>query len=451
MYSSRKISAIAALAAFSALSIWSYSVRAGTGPGGVGETNGASILRLWIKADAGVERAAGQPAENGEKIAIWRDQSGYGQDAVQTNANNRPTLSIGVINNRPAVYFDCNRGFNEYMQFSHFMHFTNFTIFDAGRLTDPNAIARMVFAVGGHTYNPKIQIRWHGSGDQYWDYVSDAKTNGFQYLKAPSVRAVHFGTHLLNGQTYSEIYNGQNQTTTVNTNYDTNTTFDTGSLPAIGLDANISLGLYPMIGYFTEIVIYQSALSLVERQVLYNHLAAKYGITLLDNSFYAGATAEKGDYDADVIGIGRAEDISHSSSESAGLRLTAAGGLANGAYLFAGHKTATNSLTSDDLLNNTPLNVVQRWQRVWYLDKTAALSATLTFDWNAGGLGDKFDSRLEYRLLYSSTESPYAFRCIARALAGAGSEVSFTMANEDLQDGYYTIGVAYRATMFLLR
>ena len=74
----------------------SLSVQAATGPGGVGDTNGASVLRLWLKADAGVEQADGLLPAEGEKVAAWRDQSGYGVDAVQATTNSRPVAAPAV-------------------------------------------------------------------------------------------------------------------------------------------------------------------------------------------------------------------------------------------------------------------------------------------------------------------------------------------------------------------
>ncbi|MDR0353471.1 MAG: fibronectin type III domain-containing protein, partial [Opitutaceae bacterium] len=57
-------------------------------------------LRLWLKADAGVETDA-----NG-KISEWADQSGLNNHATQTNANNRPEVVAGALNGLSVVKFD---------------------------------------------------------------------------------------------------------------------------------------------------------------------------------------------------------------------------------------------------------------------------------------------------------------------------------------------------------
>jgi hypothetical protein len=57
-------------------------------PGGVD----TSII-LWLKADTGVEEFSGNPAENGDSIAVWRDLSGNSNDATQSVNADKPTFS----------------------------------------------------------------------------------------------------------------------------------------------------------------------------------------------------------------------------------------------------------------------------------------------------------------------------------------------------------------------
>lgn len=65
-------------------------------------------LELWLKGDAGVfeDDAATDPAENGDGVAVWQDQSGNGNHATQTTGANRPTLDTTGVNGIPAIDFD---------------------------------------------------------------------------------------------------------------------------------------------------------------------------------------------------------------------------------------------------------------------------------------------------------------------------------------------------------
>src|SRR5262245_54135217 len=63
--------------------------RGGGGPGGVGVADGASDIRVWLRADEGVETAEGE-------VTRWRDQSGFQRHADALEPNRRPHLATGV-------------------------------------------------------------------------------------------------------------------------------------------------------------------------------------------------------------------------------------------------------------------------------------------------------------------------------------------------------------------
>lgn len=63
-------------------------------------------LLLWLKGDAGVEEAASDPAENGDNVSSWLDQSGNGFDFTSTGAGNATfQSSVGSINSQAALEF----------------------------------------------------------------------------------------------------------------------------------------------------------------------------------------------------------------------------------------------------------------------------------------------------------------------------------------------------------
>ena len=71
----------------------------GTGPGGVGTTNGTSNLVLWLDA-ASITQSGNTP------ISVWADKSGYGNDANQPTILNQPAFITDTINGQPVVRFD---------------------------------------------------------------------------------------------------------------------------------------------------------------------------------------------------------------------------------------------------------------------------------------------------------------------------------------------------------
>ena len=76
------------------------------GPGGVGNTNGASHLNLWLDGNAGVYNDAGATlSTNGQTVQQWNDQSGYNHNGTQTVATAKPTYAAVGLNNYPGVTF----------------------------------------------------------------------------------------------------------------------------------------------------------------------------------------------------------------------------------------------------------------------------------------------------------------------------------------------------------
>ena len=78
-----------------------------------------SGLNLWLRADMGVTNTASQ-------ISAWADQSGNGNDAVQSDNKSQPLLITNVVNGLPAVRFD---GTNDQLMMATSPGTNNFTVF----------------------------------------------------------------------------------------------------------------------------------------------------------------------------------------------------------------------------------------------------------------------------------------------------------------------------------
>ena len=73
------------------------NVKAQTGPGGVGKTDGTSDLVLWLNANT-INQT------DGSNVSSWTDQSGYSNSASAPSGN-EPVFETNELNGSPVVRF----------------------------------------------------------------------------------------------------------------------------------------------------------------------------------------------------------------------------------------------------------------------------------------------------------------------------------------------------------
>src|SRR5690349_16162526 len=93
-----------AMGAIATLAVGAVSTQAATIPGTTLQPT------VWLKADAlnGVNssgQANALPATN-SAVSTWRDSSGNGRNAVQSNGVQQPLFVTNTINGKPVVRFD---------------------------------------------------------------------------------------------------------------------------------------------------------------------------------------------------------------------------------------------------------------------------------------------------------------------------------------------------------
>ena len=81
------------------------SAMAQSGPGGFGDNTGTSNLVLWLKAAAGVLNSGATAATNGQGVATWQDQSGYGYNAVTAATSPVFTAANASFGGLPTITF----------------------------------------------------------------------------------------------------------------------------------------------------------------------------------------------------------------------------------------------------------------------------------------------------------------------------------------------------------
>jgi hypothetical protein len=189
-----------------------------------------------------------------------------------------------------------------------------------------------------------------------------------------------------------------------------------------------------------EVIVYSQPLNSAQRKIVQSHLAAKYDLPLSANQVYTNGTT----YRDGVFGIGKESDGSLTNGTVGnGLTIIERNGtLANGKYVMAGQKVASNSLTNA----NVPSGIAKRWTRVWYVKKTGSVDARLTFDFSAGGIDSTGVSCV---LLYSAAD-PYTFTAVNSGAVVNGSQFSFDLSDASLSDGYYTVDIVQEGTLLFI-
>ena len=197
------------------------------------------------------------------------------------------------------------------------------------------------------------------------------------------------------------------------------------------------------MGDIAEVLVFNRALNLAEIRVVENHLSAKYAIPLAAGAnFYAGDDPAKGDYDLDVFGVGRVDAANKLlEAGAAGFGFQAVdGSLGDGEFLMAGHKKPTNAWVSTDLPAGSGIRL--RWDRVWYVDATGTTDALFAFGFTDGGLSPQTLQPAEYYALLYSPTNAFQFSVLAAGQWNGPDQIFFTLSASQIQDGYYTLGIA---------
>ncbi len=420
-----------------------------TGPGGVGNS---TTNILWLSADHGVLTPT-------FGVQQWSDRSGNANHAVQSNGLRQPLLATSVMNGYPAVLFDNDQtnadrltiadnatleGMNGLSAFAVYQLNTG-TASSAPRgilskRNDPaaqNAYGWFLWDSGG---NVRQHLDIDGTGDRV--VGSSNRNTGVAYLDG----FVYHGAMPSNANDQS-LYtanmadgNRQESSTSI-PNYASD--LHLGSLYGhTGSGANTTR----FNGYIAEVVMYNQAVSPVQRLLISNYLAAKYGLTLGADDLYTQDNPGNGNYDHDVAGIGRVNGSDqHTTARGSGIveiGKSTYSGLNNDEYLLWGHDNAAMDAWG---VTDFPATMQGRVARVWRVSEVSSSGTSvdvgnvdITFD--LAGLGPVTASDL--RLLVDTDgdglfadETP-----IAGATNPSGTLYRFSNSNALANGRRFTIG-----------
>ena len=400
------------------------------GPGGVGKS---ANLKLWVKA----EDIPG--SSNGDAISSWTDKSGNGNNLGQTDPAFRPLYYKSIVNGYQVARFSPDNARLVKNSFSDFPT-AEITSYYVGYSTI-GGDASISYAKGGSN-NEYLMF---GSQNVSVFRASSNKTTGIDARDAWSI----VGASWRNSDDQVKAYlNGQKK---YDNTLSSSSNIVQGGCLAIGAEQDAEDGNYDdgqdYEGDMAEIFIYSVILNNVQTNIINNYLSAKYNITMAANDFYAGDTPAKGNYDFEVIGIGKESDGKHAEAHgSGGIWLKQSSNFENGDYLFIGHNIVEPQLykPADDA-GLAAASIEERWGRDWYFDvRDVGGPATLdiTFDFDEAEMNSASTpsgTTSNYKLLYrAGTSGDWAI--VSSASSKTATQVIFSAQTLPNGDGYYTIG-----------
>jgi hypothetical protein len=378
------------------------------GPGGVGSTDGASVLTHWLDASS----------VNNVNVTTWPDKSGYNHSATGTGAQ----LKTNEINGQPAVKFDGSSR----------------TYYVDGVISNPYTIFSVAKQDGG-AHNRLIASNANNWLFGYW--------GGYEDVWHPD----HWVSYPAQGVTGNPaIYAGISDGITSSFYKNGNLIASDGAATA---PVKLRLGGWQDYaelsdGKVSELIVYSTVLTSVQRTLVENYLNAKYNLSIA-NDKYAQPSATA--YINGVAGIGKEGASTNTVASAGGLMINNISFLQDSSdYILAGYDLVNNSVTT---YNDLPAGVVRRFARDWYIDFTDANANNglidLGFDMSEAGYSG-MPSGSGYKLLYRATSSGN-YTVINSVANVVGDNITFNNINTStLSNGYYTLALPAATPMAIV-
>ncbi len=218
--------------------------------------------QLWLKADAGITK------DGSNYVSKWADQSGNGNDAVQAVGSAQPLWVDGILNSKPVISFD---GIGDFLDFP------------SGMLYNLSAISFFIVIkpVGINSnkgyFAPSLS---YNTGISLYSYPSwTLNINGYRIFSSPPNAIILESAWTLSNFLYST------SSTSGYINGGTIAPFDAAFKGNLELNGVYALGRYAGgIGSYygqmevSEVIIYNSAISDANRQLVETYLNSKYAL-----------------------------------------------------------------------------------------------------------------------------------------------------------------------------
>lgn len=417
---------------------YACSVNAQTGPGGVNAP--ATNIVYWLRSDKGLTY------DGTNNITTWSDQANS-NDATNNSTATNPTFdaSAGMgTNAEPGVLFTASS--------SEFLD-----------LSDPSNSISPAATVNARTMFMVIEPATVGS--LQYIYQQGDGTNGL-YVYIAADGSMTFGINngsssytvsslpssIIAGQSHivSCTYDGAAGPAQISLTLDGVTYTNNTSIPAtigdhnavqIKLGSDASSANY-FNGYLGEIIYYDVVLNEAEIRVVENYYSEKFGISIGANDHYSAAGA---DFRYNLVGIGQLNSTSHDATTGEGgtvyLSENGSDALADNDHIYVGHNNSNLSTTSTDL---TGITDTERYNRIWYLEKTGTSGAIIEFDIVESGLYTDVSglTATDFSLLARFGATGDFFQVsMASPPTFNGNRIQFTLVNAEMANAYFTLGI----------
>jgi lysophospholipase L1-like esterase len=241
----------------------------------------------WYQAGVGVYSDAGStPANSGDPVYQWNDQSGAGNHLVQTTSANRPVYNAYITAETSggapnvAPFGDYVSTYQASYAKSIYFNGTNSYLLIPNTLTLPPSGATAVMCTRGVQRAPvsfgtdgthTVNYLWAGGSPQQMAFYN----SGLRMFPAPTylpeLTPIVHGFRASASLTETRLYMGTNQTSAINANYLNLTT--TGG--AVGCALNMGSGGYgnfAFMGEFYELAIFSAPLTDTMMQTLLSNM-----------------------------------------------------------------------------------------------------------------------------------------------------------------------------------
>lgn len=382
-----------------------------TGPAGVGSIANNII---WLDVHA-------MGFANGAPIGTLSDFSGNGNNFTQTSSAKMPTNTSGALNGFPVASFDgvndalssgtvANLNTNELTYFIVYQK----SSFTSQCLINANSSAGSAKWRSYSNYNSDKIFAVHYSPSISHLSANDANVGSY----------IHYNANSSGSELFKEGVLAQTKTAAYTAPTGINNIF-------LGNFFNSSTtNSYMLNGYIAEVVVFNSNINSLEKVLVENYLAAKYGLSAPTDLY-----AFEGTHNVELVGIGDDGTNAQSIAKGKGvMQFSLPTAMSTNEFLLAAH---TDVPLSDFNTVDLPAALVtsghQRWNRTWRVDETGDVGTT-TITFELAGVND-FGASTSYRLLVD-TDGVFTDATVVTGVYAAGS-VSFT---HDFTDGdFFTL------------
>jgi hypothetical protein len=398
-----------------------------TSPGGIPSNNA-----LWLNANIGVTTSAGS-------VTAWNDQSGLGNNATTVNATS-PTFVTNSINSYPVVNFTTGglQGpFNTPITSSAV---SSFVVTQASTTSgNPSGI----FSVSSNGVSDQGTnvgaVLFERSGTAIISYRNSG-TRG-NYTNANALGQYHLETSIFSSTSNINNFYSEGGTAT-NAAFTSSALKD--SLYTVGSRYSSSPGSY-LKGQIAELILFNTELSISQKNQVESYLATKYGFTLSQTAatnyvasngtvFWNAAT--NGSFKNNIFGVGidNVSTLNQTQSVSintSSLSINSATGLGYYSFLMVSDSGGANALVSRTNLPDTINAVISNtWRATQTGGRAIANYVFNSSSTNFGYYAPISSSMQVYMLIDSNADGVY--ETYLSPVSTSGTNNTF---NASLKDG----------------